>query len=192
MKETLLRRWWLLALRGAVAILFGMLAIAWPAVTLLSLALLFAVFALAGGAVWTLGAVGNRGNDDQWWLMLLLGLVSMAAGAIAMLYPAMTMLLLVLLFGANALVTGAMDLLVALRLRKYIRGEWLLLLSGVVSIVFGVLVLLFPLEAGVLALAVVLGTYAIMTGALLLALALRVRSWARLHAGRSSPAAGAV
>ena len=192
MTETLLRQWWLLALRGAIAILFGVLAIAWPAVTLLSLAALFAAFALVGGAVWTFGALRHRQTDDQWWLLLVLGLVSIVAGATAMLYPAMTMLVLVLLFGANALVTGVMDMIVAVRVRKFIRGEWLLLLSGIASILFGLIVLLFPLEAGVVALAVVLGAYAIITGVMLLVLSIRVRSWSRINAGRSSPAAGAV
>lgn len=192
MNETLLRQWWWLALRGAIAILFGVLAIAWPAVTLLSLAALFAAFALVGGAVWTFGAIRHRKTDDQWWVMLVLGLVSILAGAAAMLYPAMTMLVLVLLFGANALVTGVMDLIIAVRVRRYIRGEWLLLLSGVVGIVFGLIVLLFPLEAGVVALSLVLGIYALVSGAMLLALSIRVRKWARINAGRSSPAAGAV
>lgn len=192
MNETLLRHWWLLALRGAIAILFGVLTLVWPVVTLLSLAALFAAFALVGGAVWTFGAIRNRKADSHWWVLLILGAVSLAAGVIAALHPAMTMLVLILLVGANALVTGAMDIVVALRLRKYMQGEWLLMLSGAASILFGLIVLLFPLGAGALALAWFIGCYALFTGILLLVLAWRVRTWSRLNAGRSSPAAGTV
>lgn len=192
MNETLLRHWWLLALRGAIAILFGVLTLVWPVVTLISLAALFAAFALVGGAVWTFGAIKNRKVDSRWWMLLILGAVSMAAGVVATLHPAMTMLVLILLVGANALVTGVMDIVVAVRLRKYMKGEWLLMLSGTASILFGLIVLLFPLGAGALALAWFIGCYALFTGILLLVLAWRVRTWSRINAGRSSPAAGAV
>ena len=192
MNETLLRHWWLLALRGAIAILFGVLTLVWPVVTLISLAALFAAFALVGGAVWTFGAIKNRKVDSRWWVLLILGAVSMAAGVIATLHPAMTMLVLILLVGANALVTGVMDIVVALRLRKYMTGEWLLMLSGAASILFGLIVLLFPLGAGAVALAWFIGCYALFTGILLLVLAWRVRTWSRINAGRSSPASGAV
>ena len=192
MNETLLRHWWLLALRGTVAILFGVLALIWPALTLVSLAALFAAFALVGGAVWSFAAVGNRRGDRQWWFMLVLGLVSMVAGALAMLYPGLSVLVLVLLIGANALVTGIIDAVVAIRIRKFIKGEWLLMLGAIASIVFGLVVLMFPLGAGALALAWLIGMYAIVIGVLHVLLSLRVRAWWRLHAGRSSPAAGAV
>ncbi len=192
MNETLLKHWWLLALRGAIAMLFGVLALVWPGVTLVSLAALFAAFALVGGAVWTFAAINNRRTDDQWWFMLILGLASMAAGVIAMLFPDITLLLLILLMGANALVTGVMDIVVAIRIRKFIHGEWLLVLGGAASIVFGLVVLLFPLGAGAVALAWMIGIYAILVGALLLILSFRVRTWSRIHAGRSSPAAGAI
>ena len=192
MNQTLLRHWWLLALRGAIAIVFGVLAIVWPGVTLLSLAILFAAFALVGGAVWTFAAIRHRRSDEQWWIMLALGIVSIVAGAIAVLVPPITLRVLILLMGANALVTGVMDIVIAVRIRNYIPGEWLLALSGVASIVFGLVVLLFPLGAGALALAWMIGLYAIVEGILLLALSVRVKSWSRINAGRSSPAAGAA
>jgi uncharacterized membrane protein HdeD (DUF308 family) len=192
MKQTLLHAWWLLALRGVIAVLFGILAIAWPAITLVSLAVLFAAFALTGGAVWTFGAVKNRKADERWWLLLLFGMASLAAGFIAALYPGLTAIALVILVGANALVSGVIDIAVAVRLRKLMRGELLLILSGMVSLVFGAYLLMFPAGAGALALAFVIGCYAILTGTLMLALALRVRAWSRLNAARSSPPAGAV
>ena len=190
MNETLLRSWWLLALRGAVAIVFGLLAILWPAITLATLAALFASFALLAGAVWIFGAVRNRARDERWWVHLLLGAFSVGAGTIAALYPGVTIVALVLLVGANALVTGVLDIVIALRVRRHIKGEWLLGLNGAASIAFGLLVLLFPLGAGALALAWLVGLYAILTGAVLLALSLKVRTWSRINAPRSSPAAG--
>lgn len=129
MNETLLQSWWLLAVRGLVATIFGGLAIAWPAITLLALSILFAAFALIGGAVWVFGAVRNRRRDLRWWVLLVLGLTSMAAGAIAALYPGLTTVALVLVVGANALVTGILDIVVAVRVRKFIRDELLLALA---------------------------------------------------------------
>ena len=192
MSETLLRSWWLLGLRGAIAMLFGIAAIVWPAMTLITLAALFAAFALLAGAVWIFGAVQHRRADQRWWVLLLLGAFSVGAGVAAALHPTLTIVALVLLIGANALVSGVLDIIVALRVRKYMKGELLLMLSGVVSIVFGAMVLLFPTGAGALALAYLTGLYAFFTGALLLALSLQVRSWTRLNGGRSSGQAGAV
>lgn len=189
MNETLLRSWWLLALRGVIAVAFGTAAILMPAITLATLAALFAAFALLAGAVWIFGAIRNRARDDHWWVHLLLGVFSVGAGMIAALYPGVTIVALILLVGANALVTGAFDIVIALRVRKHIKGEWMLVLNGIVSIAFGALVLLFPLGAGALALAWLVGLYAIITGAVLLALSFKVRSWSRLSAPRSSPAA---
>jgi uncharacterized membrane protein HdeD (DUF308 family) len=192
MSETLLRSWWLLALRGIIAILFGAAAILWPAITLVTLAALFAAFALLAGAVWLFGAIRNRHGDERWWLLLLLGAFSVGAGIIATLHPALTTIALIVLVGANAFVTGVLDVVVALRVRKHIKGELLLVLNGIASIVFGAIVLLFPMGAGALALAWIIGLYAIVTGAMLLALSLNVRTWARVNAPRSSPPAGAA
>jgi uncharacterized membrane protein HdeD (DUF308 family) len=192
MTETLLRSWWLLGLRGAIAVLFGVAAIVWPAITLITLAALFTAFALLAGAVWMFGAVRHRKADQRWWVMLLLGMFSVAAGVAAALQPALTTVALILLIGANALVSGVLDIVVALRVRKYMHGELLLVLSGAASIAFGLVVLMFPTGAGALALAWLTGCYALVSGALLLALAFQVRAWARINAGRSSGPAGAV
>lgn len=192
MNETLLRNWWLLAARGAIAIVFGVLAIAWPAVTLLTLTALFAAFALLGGAVWIFAAIKYRKVDPHWWMAVLLGVVSLAVGVLATFNPAITLLTLILLMGANALVSGVLDIVIAVRIRKLIRGEWLLMLSGLASIVFGLIVLLFPLGAGAVLLATMLGVYALFTGVLLVCLAVRVRTWSRANAARGSPAAGTI
>ncbi len=172
--------WWMFAWRGAVALLFGVLALVWPGLTLLWLVALFAAYAFIGGGVSLVAGLRRRGTDDHWWLALLLGLVSLGAGVIAVVHPDLTALVLVLLMGANAIVTGILDIAIWIRLRKAIRGEWVLMLAGLVSIVFGVLVFLFP-GAGALALVWLISLYAIMAGALLLVAAWRARK-------RSAPA----
>ena len=188
MDDLLSRSWWMLALRGVIAVLFGVLALMWPGITLLSLVLLFAAYALLSGTVSVAGAVINRKIDKQWWMILLLGLVSIVAGIFAVTNPGLTALALVLLMGANAVVVGVLDIVVAARLRKTRGNEWLLILTGVVSVVFGVLVLLFP-GAGALALVWLISTYAIFTGILLLALAFRAQVWAK-KSRRSAPLSG--
>jgi uncharacterized membrane protein HdeD (DUF308 family) len=166
--------WWMFALRGALAIAFGVVALALPGATLLGLVALFAAFALLGGATSIVGALQNRRRDDHWWLALLLGLVSAGAGVIAIVSPALTALVLVLLMGANAIATGVLDIALAIRLRRAIRGEWVLLLAGLVSVVFGVLVFVFP-GAGALALVWWISVYAVASGILLLVAAWRLR-----------------
>ncbi|MES2757902.1 MAG: DUF308 domain-containing protein [Pseudomonadota bacterium] len=187
MNETILRYWWMTALRGAIAVAFGVLALLMPGITLLTLVALFAVYALFGGIVWIVGAIKNRAADDHWWVLLIAGLAGVGAALIALAHPAITALVLVLLIGANALVTGVLDLVIAIRLRRRIHGELLLVLSGIASIVFGVVVFLYPLGAGALALVWLVGLYAIATGVLLLALAMRLRAWAREASPKEVP-----
>lgn len=175
MNDSLMQSWWVLALRGAIAILFGVLAFMWPGLTLLMLVGLFAAFALLSGVTSAMGAVKNRQHDDNWWLLLILALVGIGAGVIAIIHPALTALVLVLVMGANALITGVLDIVAAIRLRKTIQGEWMLVLSGIASIAFGVLVFLFP-QAGALAMVWLISAYAVLTGALLLGAAFRLRA----------------
>jgi uncharacterized membrane protein HdeD (DUF308 family) len=175
MTDSLMKSWWILALRGVFAILFGVLAFFWPGITLLTLVALFAAYALLGGVASIVGAIANRRRDDDWWMPLLIGLVGVGAAIISVIEPGLTALVFVLLVGAHALVTGVLDIAFAIRLRKIIHGEWLLILSGIASIVFGALVFLFP-SAGALALIWLISLYAVLTGALMLALSLRLRA----------------
>jgi uncharacterized membrane protein HdeD (DUF308 family) len=172
----LARSWWMLAVLGVIAMLFAVLALMWPGLTLLSLVALFAAYALSGGIMWIIGAIRHRESGEDWWLVLLLGLVSIGAGLIAVFHPELTALVLVLVMGANALITGVLEIVAAIRLRKEIQGEWLMILTGIISIAFGVFVFLFP-GAGALALVWLISRYAAFTGALLLALAFRARVW---------------
>jgi uncharacterized membrane protein HdeD (DUF308 family) len=180
---------WMLMLRGAVAIVFGLLAIAWPDLTLLLLVAMFAVYALLGGVVSIVAAFQIRRAESKWWLPLLLGVVSVVAGIYALVAPAVTALVLVLVMGANAIITGALDIAIAVRLRKVLRGEWLLALGGMVSILFGVLVFAFP-PAGALALVWMISVYAVLSGALLFALGVRTRRASRELPMRSTNAGG--
>jgi uncharacterized membrane protein HdeD (DUF308 family) len=173
--ETLLRSWWMPALRGLVAVAFGLLLLC-PDLTLFWLVALFAFYALLGGAVWAAGALHNRRADARWRMPFMLGLLGIGAGLLALAHPAPTALVLVLLIGAHALATGLLDMVAALRLRKFIRGERLFALSAMTSIVFGVAVSIAP-NAGADVLGPLVGAYALSSGGALLALSLRVRAW---------------
>lgn len=176
----------MLLLRGIVAILFGILAAAWPGLTLIWLVALFAVYAIVLGVVSVAGAIRVRRSDSSWWLPLLIGIVSIVAGVYAIAYPGVTTLVLVLVMGVNALLTGALDIALAIRLRRVLRGQWLMVASGIVSILFGILVIAAP-GAGALALVWLISLHAIVTGALLLALGLRTRR--ALQTGEARPLA---
>jgi uncharacterized membrane protein HdeD (DUF308 family) len=199
MNSFYLRSWWVPALRGIVGILFGLLALMWPGLTLLTLVALFAAYALIGGIGSVVGAVQHRRVDEDWWLPMLLGLVSIGAAVVALGNPVLTTLVLVMVIGANALVTGVLDIVAAVRVRKEVKDEWLLALSGIASVLFGALVFLYPL-AGAIALVWMVSVYTIITGALLLSLGIRARALASgrrlvphierrsLHDRRISPA----
>ena len=175
MKDLLNRSWWMLALRGTVAILFGVLALIWPGLTLLWLVVLFAAFAIIAGVVSIMAAMRARAHRG-WGIALTFGVVSVVAGVLAIVFPGLTALTLILLIGANALVTGVLDIVMAVRLRRQMQREWLLVAAGVVSIIFGAIVMIFP-AAGALALVWFVSFYATLTGILLLILAFRARRW---------------
>ncbi|KAB8057663.1 HdeD family acid-resistance protein [Janthinobacterium sp. FT14W] len=167
-----MRSWWVLALRGLAALAFGAITLAWPGVTVLSLLMVFAAYALLGGGVSVVGAFSNRKHGGDWWALLLLGICGLAVGILTIVYPLLTTFALIVMIGVNALVSGVFDIVLAVRLRKVIRGEWLLVLNAVISILFGILILVFP-AAGTFALVWMIGVYALLTGILLLTLAWR-------------------
>src|SRR5262249_31730126 len=144
----LVRNWWSLVLRGVLGILLGLIAFAWPGITLAGLVMLFAAYAVIDGVVSIAGAVRAARAHERWRGLVIEGIVGIAAAAVTLLWPAITTVALILLIGAWAVITGAMEISAALRLREYISGEWLLLLSGVASLVFGILVLAYPLAGG--------------------------------------------
>jgi uncharacterized membrane protein HdeD (DUF308 family) len=171
--ETLAKNWWAIALRGVVAILFGVMAIAWPGLTLGAFVLLFGVFAVVDG-IFALAAAFAGGSGRPWWALVLKSIVSFAAGAVTFLLPGITALALLFVIAFWAIVVGLMEIMIAIRLRKEIKGEMFLALSGALSIVFGLLLIARP-GAGALALTWMIGGYAIGFGLILLALSFRLK-----------------
>lgn len=171
--DSLTRNWWAVALRGLAGILFGIITFVSPGISLAALVLLFGAYAFADGVLSIVSAVRRRGAD-RWWLLLLQGIVGIGAGVVTLLWPGITALALLFVIAAWALVGGVLQVAAAIRLRKVITGEWLLALSGVLSIALGVLLVLFP-GPGALALVIWIGAYAFVFGILLLVLGFRLR-----------------
>jgi uncharacterized membrane protein HdeD (DUF308 family) len=176
--RALAENWWAIALRGVVSILFGVLALALPALSLAALILMFGAYALVEGIFNLIAAVRGGDASRRRWVLVLEGLVSIGAGIVTMVMPGLTALVLAYVIAGWALVTGALEIAAAVGLRKEMRGEWALALSGVLSLIFGVLMAAAP-AAGALALVLWIGAYSVVFGVLLLALALRLRSWRR-------------
>ena len=174
--HTLKLNWWLLALRGLVAVLFGVLAFMWPGVTLITLVWLFGAFALVNGILSLVLAAKTPKGYPKVGSLILGGLLGILAGLLAFVMPGITALGLLILIAAWAIATGVMELVAAVRLRKVITNEWLLILAGIASVVFGVL-LLFQPAAGALALIWLIGAWAVVFGILLMILAFRMRNW---------------
>ncbi|HEV7590757.1 MAG TPA: HdeD family acid-resistance protein [Longimicrobium sp.] len=172
--DTLSRNWWAVLLRGVVGILFGIFTFLAPVISLAALVLFWGVWAFADGVLAIVTAVRRRG-EDRWWVLVLQGALGIAAGVVTLFWPGITALALLYLIAAWLLVTGALEVAAAIRLRKVVTGEWLLALSGVLSVGLGVLLMVFP-GTGALAVVLWIGAYAMVSGALLVALALRLRA----------------
>jgi uncharacterized membrane protein HdeD (DUF308 family) len=168
--------WWTLVLRGAVAILFGALAFAWPGVTLTALVLLFGAYALVDGIAGIVMGIKDYGEKERWWATLLGGIVSVGAGLITFFMPGITALALLTVIAIWAVLRGIADIAAAIRLRKVIRGEWLLALVGALSIAFGILLIARP-GTGALAVVWWIATYAIAMGVTLVILGFRARGF---------------
>ena len=168
------RNWWLLVLRGICAILFGVLAFTWPGMTLGVLVLLFGAYAFTNGILAFVAAVSNS-TDRPWWALALEGLVSVASALAILLYPGITALVLLVVIATWAIVTGVLEIAAAIQLRKEMEGEFWLGLAGVASIVFGGYLLARP-GVGALAVAWMIGAYAVMFGVMLIALGFHVKA----------------
>ena len=181
------RNWWSLVIRGVVAILFGLLTFAWPAITVAALVLLFGAYALIDGIVNLAGVFRASQAHERWGVLLFEGIVGILAGLITFFWPGITALSLVIVIAAWALVTGAFEIAAAIRLRKHISNEWLLVLSGIASLILGFLFMAIP-AVGALAIALYVGVYAVIFGVLMLTLGFRLRSWEQAgHLGPAQP-----
>ncbi len=173
MITNLSHNWWVLVLRGVAAIIFGILAYIWPGLTFTVLVLFFGAYALWDGIFALIGAF--RTDSDRRWALVVEGLAGIAAGVVTFIWTGAATFALLFIIAAWAIVTGIMEIVAAIRLREEIHGEWLLLLGGLLSVVFGVLIAIFPL-AGLLAVTWMIAAYAIIFGVLLVVLGFRVRN----------------
>jgi uncharacterized membrane protein HdeD (DUF308 family) len=170
--------WWAMVLRGIAAIVFGVLAFIWPHITLTALVFLFGAYALVDGVFSIIAGIKTHAENKRWWLLLLMGVLSVAAGIYAFIIPTLTAFILLILIAAWAIVGGVFEIAAAIQLRKHITGEWLLALSGIISILFGAMLLYNP-SAGALAVIWLIGIYAVIYGILLLALGIKLRGLER-------------
>ena len=176
MVKTLYENWWLVVLRGVLAILFGIAAFLWPGITLLTLIVMFGVYAIFDGliAIWT--GLSRTRETPRWWMFLLEGLLSIGAGIAALVWPGLATLVLVYVIATWAVFTGILEIVAAIRLRHEITNEWFLALGGVLSIGLGILLFLQP-AAGSLAIIWMIAGYALVFGILLVILGIRLRNW---------------
>lgn len=173
MVQALAKNWWLLLLRGIAAIIFGLLAFAWPGLTLVTLILLYGAYALVDGVLAIVAAITGGVPGSRWWLAMV-GLLGIAAGLVTFLTPGLTALVLLFFIAGWAIVTGVFEIIGAIKLRKEIDNEWLLILGGIISVLFGLGMMLAP-GAGALALVWVIGAYSVVMGVIFVALAFRLR-----------------
>ena len=176
--------WWTLALRGVIAILFGLAAFLRPGIALEALILLFGAYALVDGMFSVVGVFGGTRAGTPRWLLFVEGVAGILAGLIAFIFPVLTAIVFLYLIAAWALITGIVEIATAIRLRKEIEGEWALIVGGIFSVLFGVILAVVGPFVGILSLVWLIGAYAVAFGVLLLITAFRVRS--RQEVGRRS------
>ena len=171
--QSLARYWWLFLLRGIAAIVFGVLAFMWPGITLFTLVWLWGAFALIDGVLALVHAFMGGGVGSRWWLVLV-GLAGIAAGVVAFEQPLLTAVVLLFFFAGWAIALGVFQIIGAIQLRKQIDNEWTLILSGVVSVLFGILLIATP-GAGLIGFVWVIAAYAVVFGVLLIGFAFRLK-----------------
>ena len=174
MRQFLARHWWIFLLRGAFAILFGVMAIAWPHITIVSLVLVWGAYAFADGIISLYTAVSGQTHGDDRWLVALQGAIGVIASLIAFFMPGITALGLLIAIAAWSLVVGVLQIVAAIRLRHEITGEFWLGLSGLISVLFAFFVMANPGQ-GAIAIIWVIGAYAIIFGVMLIAFAFRIK-----------------
>jgi uncharacterized membrane protein HdeD (DUF308 family) len=182
LSAALVQNWWLIALRGALAVVFGIIALAMPVATILALVLLFSAFMLVDAAFSFVAAIRAGRRGGRWGLLSVQGIASLAAGVIAFVWPEITVVAFILLIAAWSIVTGTLLLSSAVRVDNN-HGRWWFALGGVAATAFGVLMIVAPM-AGAIVLTWWLGVFALAFGATLLVVAFRLRSRRMSQPGR--------
>jgi len=191
MVRNLAQNWWALVIRGVAGVLFGIGALVWPPAAVAALVLLFGAYALVDGIFNIVAAVHAPREGRRWGWLMVSGVIGIATGLITFFFPGITALALVVLVASWSVVTGVAVIVAAIRLRKQIRHEWLWILSGLLSVAFGVLLFLLP-AAGAVALAIWIGAYMLVFGALLIAFGVRLRRWGRMDRSSDDGIPGGV
>jgi len=181
MIEALKRNWWVLVIRGICGIVFGVIALAYPGLALATLVLLFGAWVLIDGVFRIVGATAGRASDPDWGFHLIIGILGVLVGFLTFRAPGITALALIIYIAAWALMIGAAEIGLAIKLRKEVKGEWLLVLMGLASIAFAVLLLWNPVP-GALVLLWLIASYAIVFGVLGIIFGFRLRSLPALPA----------
>ena len=171
------RNWWMLAVRGVLAIIFGLIALFAPGIALLAFVYVFGVYALIDGIMALYIAIRERDSLSRWAWVLFEGLLSIIAGIVAFVYPGLTALVLLYIVAIWAVVTGIMEIVTAIAIRGFAAREWALGLAGILSIIFGIVLFIFP-GAGLLSILWLVGIYGIVFGVLFIVRAFQMRSWA--------------
>jgi uncharacterized membrane protein HdeD (DUF308 family) len=187
MTEVLAKNWWMFLIRGVAAILFGIAVFIFPGAALAALVALIAAYFIIDGVFTIIHALQNR-SQPRWWITLLEGFISVIAGIAAFLYPGITSLILLYIVAFWALLTGLMEIIFAIQMRKQIENEWWMILSGILSIIFGALLIIFP-GTGILSILWLVGAYAIVFGVFMVIFAFRIKGM-RPGTGEPVPSAG--
>lgn len=170
----LAKNWWIFLLRGILAVLFGIVALLFPAAAFLTLVLIFGAFAMVDGIFALIAAFTSNAKSENWWWLIFEGVFGILIGLLTLIQPAAMGEAWLILIAAWAIVTGIFEIITALRLRKVIEGEFWMILSGLASVGFGILVMVYP-QSGAFAIGFIVGIYALMFGITLIMLALRLR-----------------
>jgi uncharacterized membrane protein HdeD (DUF308 family) len=178
--EVLSRNWGWVVLRGIVAVVFGVLTLIQPGITLAALVLMFGAYSIADGVFSIVWAIANRRGEPAWVSLVIGGLLGIAAGIVTFFFPAITAVALLMIMAAWAIAIGVTSIVAAIRLRKEMTGEWRLVLSGLLSVALGVILVAAP-AVGALAMVLWIGGYAVASGFLQIALGFRLRSWGHVH-----------
>ena len=170
----LFRNWWMFAVRGVLAVVFGILALIWPESTKVALVWLFGAFTLLDGIFAVAAGIATHGFFDRWWALLLEGVAGIIVGLTAFFWTDLTALVLLYLIAAWAIVTGIFEIIAAIQYRHVISGEWAMIVGGLLSVIVGILLFVFP-AAGEVSVVWMIGMYAIAAGIIEMIFAFRLR-----------------